>query len=321
MAGTRSTMVTGAVAGVIAATSVAIFFLVADVLEGRPLYTPGFLAAAFAGTTAPPGAALLAAYTFFHYLVFIVIGIGAAWVIETTRTPASYLLGAVLGMLFFDLLFYGAALTTGGDVVQVLGWPAVLASSVAGGLVLMAWLRQAGLGPQVSLRQTLRQHTTVQAGVVAGVLGATIVAVVFLVIDVARGQVLFTPAALGSALFAGARGIADVQITATTVLGYTLVHYLAFGVVGVAVAAMLDAAQRLPHVLVGVMLLFVSSAALFIGLTAIVAVWVVDALGFWTILVANLLAAAGMAAWYLRAFPRLRASASWELEEEAAVIG
>jgi hypothetical protein len=64
-------------------------------------------------------------------------------------------------------------------------------------------------------------------GIPAGVLGAAVVAVLPLAVDLAAGRPLWTPAALGSALFLGqALPVVDFDPTrhAALILGYTLVH-------------------------------------------------------------------------------------------------
>src|SRR5688572_16774181 len=61
-------------------------------------------------------------------------------------------------------------------------------------------------------------------GVAAGLLGAFVVAVYFLALDLAAGRPLATPNALGSALFLGAPFDLARPISLTLIAGYTLVH-------------------------------------------------------------------------------------------------
>src|SRR3990170_4214173 len=109
-------------------------------------------------------------------------------------------------------------------------------------------------------------------------IGAVAVMIWFLLLDLAQGRLLFTPGALGSALFFGARGIAEVQVTATTVLGYTGVHLAAFLTVGLIASALAEAASRQPAVLFGLVLFFVTLEAGFIGVIVIIAAWLLDAI-------------------------------------------
>jgi len=216
------------------------------------------------------------------------------------------LLGAVLGFLLFDLLFYGSVWFTGIDVVGYLGWPEVLAGNILAGITLLAVLNM--LGPQraVSWAEALAEHRTLREGLLVGLLGAAAVAVWFLFIDVAAGRVFFTPGALGSIIFHGATAAAEVRVDAVTVLAYTGLHIAAFLATGLIAAAIVAFAEdRHAYVLLGAVLLFVTFETFFIGLVTIVAQWLLEVIPWWTIAVANLIAAAVMA-WYLwRRHPRL----------------
>jgi hypothetical protein len=220
--------------------------------------------------------------------------------------------------LLFDLIFYSGVIVSGTDIVQALGWPAVLAGNLIAGLAMIEWLHAQSDLPRVELGALLRKHRVIGEGIVTGLIGACAVMAWFLVLDLAQGRVLFTPAALGSALFFGARGMAEVQVTATTVLGYTGLHLVAFLAVGVLASALLEAAGRQPPLLFGLALFFVTLETSFIGLIAIAAAWLLDAIQAWTILVANLVATAVMGGYLLWRRPEVRATLSHDIEEELA---
>ena len=152
-------------------------------------------------------------------------------------------------------------------------------------------------------------------GIIAGLIGATVVALWFLVVDLTTRELFWTPAALGSALFQGARGVEQVEISAAMVIGYTLVHFAAFILIGLAAAALAAQAERHNAVLLGAVLLFVTLETLFLGLGAIAARWLLDALNGWVILGANLVAALAMGFYLWRAHPGLRAQFSRDHEE------
>lgn len=310
-------VIRGIVAGVLGATTLAVWFLIIDLVQARPFYTPAFVASAMAGlgridTSFP----LLAMYTAFHFATFIAVGIGVSLAFDRTRSQPHPLLGLVLGFLLFDFVFYLGVAATGVDVVRELGWPEVMVGNLGAGLVLMSYLSWAGPGVNVSWRQLWREHRIIRESLVAGLLGASAVAVWFLAIDFVRGTLLFTPAALGSAIFFGARGVAEVQLTVTTIVGYTVLHLAAFLMVGLIAAALADAADKDPPLLLGLGLLFVTFEALFIGFMAIAASWLLDALAWWTIAVANFIAAAAMGAYLWHEHPVLREEITHELEEE-----
>jgi hypothetical protein len=311
------TVTRGAIAGFLAATALAIWFLVIDTLQSQPLHTPLFVASALAGLQRTDmSVGLLAMYTTLHFGIFILVGILINWALERTGTAPHFLLGLVLGFLLFDLVFYLGVIVTGVNVVRTLGWPQVLVGNLIAGATLMGYLNITGPGVRLDWRQLMREHQTLKEGLVGGLLGAVAVMTWFLVMDLARGQLLFTPAALGSAIFFGARGVSEVQITAATILGYTLLHVAAFLAVGFLASALAIAAEKEPHVLLGLGLLFVTFEVLFIGLLAIIATWLLDALNWWAILVANLVAAGVMGAYLWHEHPKLREELEHNVEEE-----
>jgi hypothetical protein len=315
--GARGVVMRGVIAGAVAATVLAVWFLVIDGIAGRPFYTPGFLARVVLGgeAVALSGGAI-ALYTVLHYGVFILLGIGVSWVRDRLAVAPGVLLGAVLGFLLFDLLFYGSVWLTGVDVVSQLGWPQVLTGNIIAGVTLLSMLNL--LGPQHALGwgEVLAEHRTLREGLVVGLLGAGAVAIWFLVIDLGAGRLLFTPAALGSVIFHGATQAADVQVNAVTVLAYTGLHVAAFLVTGlVAAAIVVFAEDRHAYVLLGAVMLFVTFETFFIGVLTIVAQWLLEVIPWWSIAVANLIAAVVMAAYLWRRHPKLaRALADPELE-------
>lgn len=313
----------GAIAGAGAATVVALWFLLVDGVGGQLFRTPAFLARVVIGlepapTGAPLSAPQVAGYTLLHYGVFLAVGIGVAWILARVRPFPAVLLGAVLGFLLFDLLFYGGVWFTGVDVVAYLGWPEVLVGNVLAGISLVGVL--AFLDPRTSgsWGRALAEHHTVREGLVAGLIGATTVAVWFLVIDLVGGRILLTPGALGSVLFHGASSAADVRLDAVTILAYTGVHLAAFFVTGLVAAAILAVAEdRHPYVLLGAVLLFVTFETFFIGVVTIVAQWLLEIIPWWSIAVANLAAAAAMGTYLGKRHPALIAAlGEVEIERE-----
>jgi hypothetical protein len=159
-------------------------------------------------------------------------------------------------------------------------------------------MMSANLGAEAQGRAGSREargKATLREGLLTGVIGAVVVALWFLVLDMVIGRMLFTPAALGSALFLGAESPEAVRVTASTLLSYTFVHVALFMAVGVVFAGLVVQAERQTSVLMAVVLLFVVSLTLAIGLMAILASWVLAELTWWGIAIGNLLAAAAMA--------------------------
>ncbi|CAN5881442.1 hypothetical protein BH23GEM9_BH23GEM9_26220 [soil metagenome] len=317
---TRSVAGRGAVAGIAGGTALVLWFLIGDIRQGDPFRTPAFLASVIGFGDVQATALSIALYTLLHFALLILVGIAAAWAAEQIGSGPVLLLGIVLGFLLFDLAFYGSVWITGISVADELGWGRVLLGNIIAGLTIFIALAVMGAINPVNWRQVMAEHYTIREGLLAGLIGATAVAVWFLIVDLISGQVLLTPAALGSAVFLGARGVATVEITALTVLGYTAIHYVAFILVGLLAAAIVAAAEEHEEaILLGGVLLFVTFEALSIGLLTIVASWLVDALAWWNIAIANLIAAVAMGGFlYLRHPDLMRGVRDRNLEEDLA---
>ena len=96
--------------------------------------------------------------------------------------------------------------------------------------------------------------------------------------------------------------------TAEMVLMFTWVHLLVFVGLGGIVARLVDHAERHPNVGFGVLLLFVVFQFGFIAAATIFAAPVLRVLSSWSILVANLLAAAAMTGYFRWRHPDLHVS-------------
>jgi hypothetical protein len=299
----------GIVAGIVAATVMALWFLIVDSSEREPFRTPNFLAGTLLGVDGlQMGFGPIVLYTAIHYTVWILVGLAAAWILQHVETASPILLGMVLGFLTFDLVFYGSVVVTGVNVVQQLGWPEVLTGNLLAGVSLMAILHWSGATRKVTWWETLGANRVVREGIITGLIGAGVVAVWFFLFDLLRGRPFFTPGALGSALFLGSSSVQSVSVTPGTVIGYTVMHVIAFVVTGFLAAAIVTAADETPPLILGAVMFFAAFEAFFMGLLAMVAEFLLGALAWWTIAVGNVLAALVMG-WYLwMHHPKLRAA-------------
>jgi len=149
------------------------------------------------------------------------------------------------------------------------------------------------------------RHTIARDGIVAGILGATAVALWFFGVDMLTGHPFATPAALGRGLV-GILGPHGSEGTAVFVVVYTIFHYLAFIVAGLLVAVIVHFAQREPTVLAGAMMLFVAFEIGFYGLSsALSASPFFGALGWAQVATGNLIAAVVMGIYMWRTHPEL----------------
>lgn len=151
-------------------------------------------------------------------------------------------------------------------------------------------------------------------GVIAGAIGATSVAVWFLILDIIGGRPLHTPRVLGAAFFSVLGPAVSPDSPAMQVAGYTAFHYAAFAVLGIVAAALVRASEREPNIVAGLVVLFVAFEAGFYGLTALLAqAELLGALAWWQVGVANLVAAVLMGSYMLRAHPELKRELDYAL--------
>jgi len=159
-----------------------------------------------------------------------------------------------------------------------------------------------------------RPHNFLREGVITGFIGATAIAIWFLIVDTIAGHPFSTPIFLGKGVVSvlGKNMMGDTAVT--QVIGYTLFHYAAFLIVGIVLTVIVHQAERTPGILAGLLVGFVIMT---LGFYMIAAAFAQSALGqmSWAqIFIANLLASSLML-WYLwRGHPRLERQLKQALE-------
>ena len=139
-------------------------------------------------------------------------------------------------------------------------------------------------------------------GTMAGVIGASAIALFFLLIDTARREPLFTPSVLASTLLRGVPPAQAASVDLSMVAAYSVLHGAAF--VGVGVLAAWATAMRHASVATFTLAiaLFATLEAGFLVTCLTVDRGLLDVVGVAPATVGNLLAAIGMAA-YLHRWP------------------
>ena len=141
---TGDILLDGLFAGAIGALTVALWFLLLDLVSGRPLFTPALLGTVLlhGGTAAAQGVVVapleVAAYTAFHFLVFLAIGAGFSWLMTLfERFP---IVGFVLLVVFvcLQLGFFVLDVALGAQLMgQLRPWSVIAANGLAA--VAMSW--------------------------------------------------------------------------------------------------------------------------------------------------------------------------------------
>ena len=143
-------------------------------------------------------------------------------------------------------------------------------------------------------------------GLIAGIIGAAIIAIWFLFLDAVTRLPFYTPTVLGTALYLGPELLAPtdgVQVSLKLTLMYTWVHGLVFMALGEIAAYLLLLAAKRPNLRFGILLLFVILEFGFVATAFVFAEPVLHELAWPVVLLGNLLAAAGMALYFWIRYP------------------
>src|SRR5438309_11489665 len=127
----------GLIAGLVGAATVAIWFLIIDSIQGRPLYTPTVLGAAlFHRGAAPwldavPNFEMVLMFTWVHGLAFIVIGGSVARLLAFAEQQSNVGFGILMLFVFFELGFIAAAMLLAAPWYKRAAGPASMAPTLS----------------------------------------------------------------------------------------------------------------------------------------------------------------------------------------------
>ena len=139
-------------------------------------------------------------------------------------------------------------------------------------------------------------RTRLQTGIVAGVLGATTIVVLFFFVDLARGEPLGTVRFLAGALFGdGASEVGPLGVGL-----YTAAHYLVFGALGALAASLLAVTGIPPRPLVGAAAGLFFCSLVFYPALALSGSRILDAPDWPWVFAANVLAGLVIVGWIRR---------------------
>src|SRR5262245_33461871 len=140
-------------------------------------------------------------------------------------------------------------------------------------------------------------------GVAAGLIGASAVALWFLVIDTALREAFFTPSLVASTLLLGQPATPDHAVDLSMVAAFTALHSLAFITFGVVCSWIVDQFEHTPDLPLIAIGLFIALEVGFVTATRLVVPDVAAVIGHGFIVAGNLFAALGMS-FYLHDWQR-----------------
>ena len=131
-------------------------------------------------------------------------------------------------------------------------------------------------------------------GVAAGLIGASAVALWFLVVDAALREPLFTPSLVASAVLQGVPATADHAIDLSMVAAFTALHSLAFIAFGVVASWGVDQFEHTPDLPLISIAVFIALEGGFVTATKLFVPDVAEVIGHGFIVAGNVFAAVGM---------------------------
>jgi hypothetical protein len=284
----------GMIAGVLGATTVALWFLLCDFSRGTPLETPALLATTlFHGGAARGSLFVLAAqYTVIHFVAFIVFGTGAAVMLEAAERELSLLAALLILLAVFEGSFVVLVMFLGPQLKPALSWWSVLVGNLLATVAMVGYFF--ARHPQLGERLFGPWVGVVGEGAAAGAIGGAAVVLWFLLCDLGGPNPFRTPAMLGQVILEGSPNPAAAVVSGPLVMGYTVLHFAVFIAFGVVAACLAAGADDEPLLLLGFILLFCCFEGFFMGFAALLSYALLQQLGWYSIAAGNLLAALAM---------------------------
>jgi len=140
----------GMVAGIIGAATIAIWFLILDAINGRPLYTPTVLGTALfkggEGLASPESLAVnldvVLMFTWVHGLIFIIIGGVASRLLGLAEHNPNIGFGILLLFVMFEFGFVAVNMAFAEAALRVLTWQAVLVGNLLAAAAMSGYFWQ-----------------------------------------------------------------------------------------------------------------------------------------------------------------------------------
>jgi hypothetical protein len=148
-----------------------------------------------------------------------------------------------------------------------------------------------------------RVTSAIEDGILTGIVGAAVVAVWFLILDTARGQMFFTPSLLGSVIFLGHSPDQVVSINPYIIFAYTGLHGVLFLIAGLIIAHMFVLFEQNPQFGIVILLLFLLFESILFSAAAAIFPYLIGTIGAVAVACGNLFAAIAMFGFLVRRHP------------------
>jgi len=133
-------------AGLAGAVTIAVWFAILDLMHGQPLHTPTLLGTAlFRGgaglddpASLPWSFEMVVSFTWIHMLIFLIVGMGAARLLELAEQDSHVGFGILLLFFIVESGFVVACMLFAEPVLQALTWPAIAIGNLLASLAMGA---------------------------------------------------------------------------------------------------------------------------------------------------------------------------------------
>ncbi len=140
----------GILSGVIGAVSIAVWFLIADSVQGRPFYTPSVLGTVLVALlqggsglssvqSIPVSFAMILMFSVIHGVTFTGIGILCTWLIHLAEDETSYAFNVVLLLVFFACAFTFLNMVLAGVVLNALSITDIMIAHMLAAATMGYW--------------------------------------------------------------------------------------------------------------------------------------------------------------------------------------
>jgi hypothetical protein len=151
-------------------------------------------------------------------------------------------------------------------------------------------------------------HSAVAEGTDVGIIGGLAVAIWFLILDTIAGQPFQTPSLLGQVILFGDSTPDTSRVVFGAILLYTAFHFAVFALLGMGLVVLVHWGVRDSVVRYALLPVFLVFEVLFYGLLEVFSERTNELFPFWTVVVANTLAAVSMGLYLWRRHPDFRAA-------------
>ncbi len=292
-------------AGIFGGSAVAVFFLVADIMAGRPLFTPSLLGSVlFFGAEAKDVLSVrfdaVVYFSIVHIAAFTVLGALLSFVVHEIELHSKH--PALVMLVLFGIIgtgFFVVAPLALPGVVDVLGLGRVAAANLMAAIVLGLFFV---LTHHAETRGKFKHNLAdfLFDSFYSGAIGGSVVAVFFLAVDSLAGRPFFTPALIGHVLFKGVAADTAANLAFAAVPQVVIVHIGWSAAMGTIISWVVHEVElHTRHPVEALLVLFALIEVSFLFVAPLAMPGVITQLGIIRVGIANLLAAGSISLFFL----------------------